>query len=58
MSESTEIQSTDDIHWMQHALALAARARDEDDEIPVGAVVIGADGMLLGDCLLYTSRCV
>ena len=49
MSESTEIQSTDDIHWLQHALALAARARDEDDEIPVGAVVIGADGMLLGE---------
>ena len=38
-----------DLHWMQHALALAARARDEDGEIPVGAVLVGADGTLLGE---------
>jgi len=40
---------TMDLHWMQHALALAARARDEDGEIPVGAVLVGADGTLLGE---------
>lgn len=34
---------------MRHALALAERAEREDDEIPVGAVVIGADGILLGE---------
>lgn len=38
-----------DLHWMQHALALAARARDEDDEIPVGAVIVDATGTLLGE---------
>lgn len=39
----------DDAHWMRHALALAARARDEDDEIPVGAVVVSAAGEVLGE---------
>ena len=34
---------------MQYALALAARARDEDNEIPVGAVVVDAAGTLLGE---------
>lgn len=34
---------------MRHALALAGRAEREDDEIPVGAVLIGADGVLLGE---------
>jgi tRNA(Arg) A34 adenosine deaminase TadA/predicted GIY-YIG superfamily endonuclease len=38
-----------DVHWMRHALALAARARDEDDEIPVAAVVVDADGNLVGE---------
>ncbi|MDE2407663.1 MAG: tRNA adenosine(34) deaminase TadA [Xanthomonadaceae bacterium] len=38
-----------DLHWMQHALGLAARARDEDDEIPVGAVVVDAAGNLVGE---------
>lgn len=33
---------------MRQALALAARARDEEDEIPVGAVVVDAAGQLLG----------
>jgi hypothetical protein len=27
--------------WMRHALALADRAEREDDEIPVGAVLVG-----------------
>jgi tRNA(Arg) A34 adenosine deaminase TadA len=38
-----------DIEWMRHALALADRAEREDDEIPVGAVLVGADGQLLGE---------
>lgn len=38
-----------DIEWMRHALALADRAEREDDEIPVGAVLVDADGQLLGE---------
>ena len=38
-----------DERWMRHALALADRAEREDDEIPVGAVLIGADGVVLGE---------
>ena len=34
---------------MRHALSLAERAQHEDDEIPVGAVVVGADGSVLGE---------
>ncbi len=34
---------------MRHALALAARAEREDDEIPVGAVLIDADGHPVGE---------
>ncbi|KAF1722332.1 tRNA adenosine(34) deaminase TadA [Pseudoxanthomonas wuyuanensis] len=41
-------QEQDD-RWMRHALALAERAEREDDEIPVGAVLIGADGQVLGE---------
>ncbi|MFL6592515.1 MAG: tRNA adenosine(34) deaminase TadA [Luteimonas sp.] len=37
-----------DEHWMRHALALGERAQHEDDEIPVGAVVVGPDGAVLG----------
>ena len=36
-----------DIHWMQHALALARRAEAEG-EVPVGAVVV-REGQLLGE---------
>ena len=39
----------DDEHWMRHALELAHRAQHEDDEIPVGAVLVSADGVLLGE---------
>ncbi len=39
----------DDEHWMRHALALADRAEREDDEIPVGAVLGGPDGAMLGE---------
>ncbi len=38
-----------DEHWMRHALALAERAEREDDEIPVGAVVIDAGGTAIGE---------
>ena len=38
-----------DEYWMQHALGLAARAEREFNEIPVGAVLVGADGTLLGE---------
>ena len=34
---------------MQHALELAERAVQEDDEIPVGAVLVSADGEVLGE---------
>ncbi len=38
-----------DIDWMQRALWLAERAEREDDEIPVGAVIVGPDGAVLGE---------
>jgi tRNA(Arg) A34 adenosine deaminase TadA len=34
---------------MQRALALAERAEREDDEIPVGAVLVSAEGEILGE---------
>lgn len=40
---------SDDETWMQRALALAERAEREDDEIPVGAVLVGPDGSVLGE---------
>jgi tRNA(Arg) A34 adenosine deaminase TadA len=38
-----------DEEWMRHALALADRAEREDDEIPVGAVLVSAGGEILGE---------
>ncbi len=38
-----------DAHWMRHALALAERAEREDDEIPVGALIVDAEGRLVGE---------
>lgn len=38
-----------DERWMQHALALGDRAQREDDEIPVGAVLVSAQGEILGE---------
>lgn len=38
-----------DEHWMRHALALAERAQLEDDEIPVGALVVDAQGNVIGE---------
>ncbi len=34
---------------MRQALALAERAQHEDDEIPVGAVLVGPDGEMLAE---------
>ncbi|KAF1691067.1 tRNA adenosine(34) deaminase TadA [Pseudoxanthomonas koreensis] len=38
-----------DERWMRHAFTLADRAEREFDEIPVGAVLVDADGGLLGE---------
>ena len=38
-----------DVRWMRQALALAERAQREDDEIPVGALVVDAAGNLVGE---------
>jgi tRNA(Arg) A34 adenosine deaminase TadA len=38
-----------DEFWMRHALDLAQRAQYQDDEIPVGAVIVSAEGELLGE---------
>ena len=46
---ATADQQDIDERWMRQALALAERAQREDDEIPVGALVVGADGSLLGE---------
>ena len=46
MANNTSV--TDEI-LMRQALALAERAEREFDEIPVGAVVVGADGVVLGE---------
>ena len=38
-----------DERWMRHAFVLAERAQREFDEIPVGAVLVSADGQVLGE---------
>jgi tRNA(adenine34) deaminase len=43
------VWSEADLGWMRHALALAARAEREHDEIPVGAVLVDAAGNALGE---------
>lgn len=35
--------------WMAHALALAERAEREEDEIPVGAVLVDAEGHMIAE---------
>ena len=47
LSSSLEI-SEDDKKWMQYALQLAQQAEIEG-EIPVGAVLVSADGEILGE---------
>ena len=41
--------ASSDEHWMRHALALAQRAQHENDEIPVGAVLVSGEGEILGE---------
>lgn len=41
--------SSEDEHWMRKALALADRAQHEDNEIPVGALVVDAVGNVIGE---------
>mgnify|MGYP000921079092 FL=1 len=48
MSEGLPVHDADE-RWMRHALALAERAQREFDEIPVGAVLVSADGQVLGE---------
>ncbi|PJK12783.1 tRNA adenosine(34) deaminase TadA [Lysobacteraceae bacterium NML07-0707] len=43
------MDALDDADWMQKALQLAARAVSEDDEIPVGALVVSPEGALVGE---------
>jgi len=38
-----------DATWMRRALSLADRAEREDDEIPVGAILIGSSGDVLAE---------
>jgi tRNA(adenine34) deaminase len=38
-----------DERWMRHALILAKRGETEDDEVPVGAVLVDAEGELLAE---------
>ncbi len=40
---------TNDEHWMRHALTLGERAQQENDEVPVGAVLVSAEGEVLGE---------
>ena len=44
-----EDQADTDLRWMRHALARGRRAEREDDEIPVGAVVVDAEGRVIGE---------
>jgi tRNA(Arg) A34 adenosine deaminase TadA/predicted GIY-YIG superfamily endonuclease len=50
-TDSLVVQETTDVEerWMRHALVLAERAEREDDEIPVGAVVVDANGEVIGE---------
>lgn len=48
-SSTANAWSETDLAWMRHALALAAHAEREEDEIPVGAVLIDAQGKILGE---------
>lgn len=49
--QSLQASADSDERWMRHALALAEKAEREFDEIPVGAVLIDAQGQVLGEGL-------
>ena len=42
-------QNALDEYWMRQALALAERAQREDDEIPVGALLLDAEGQCIAE---------
>ncbi len=44
-----QMQQEIDAAWMQRALEMASRAQHDDDEAPVGAVLVAADGALLAE---------
>lgn len=48
-TEDTAATIETDQRWMRHALALAARAQHEDDEVPVGALLVDEAGHLLAE---------
>ena len=48
-SEPLHVPAEVDLQWMRHALALAARAELEHDEIPVGAVLVDDGGRVIGE---------
>lgn len=41
--------SSADISYMRRALTLAATARDEHHEVPVAALIVAADGVVVGE---------
>ncbi len=41
--------AANDERWMRRALVLAERAEREDDEVPVGAVLVDAGGNVVGE---------
>lgn len=43
------LPSASDEDWMRHAFALADQAEREFDEVPVGAVLVSAEGEILGE---------
>lgn len=48
-AEITLPDSSEDERWMRRALELAERAVSEDDEIPVGAIVVSPQGEVIGE---------
>lgn len=48
------VPSDSDLRWMRVALTLAEQARDTLGEVPVGAVLVGADGHCIGSGLNRT----
>lgn len=43
------MDATTDFQWMRRAFALAEHAEQAFDEIPVGALIVAADGTVLGE---------
>jgi tRNA(adenine34) deaminase len=48
-TKTTLDAADDDVRWMRQALELAGRAEREDDEIPVGALLVDASGTVVGE---------